>query len=214
MHILYIFIKLSFICSTNYDDVTSLLHFMFISGFVCYVAGAGITEPIGVNLKAGRGGLGREVAQKEKRHRQEVCRQQETKVSLEEYRKRVRSKMEDRQLESDLRKSQCACQQLDAQAGVNCPVDAWFWVQEKKKEEESEEEEKEDREEDEKSEKDDDDEEKEEEENDEPNSHEKLAKLTEYLRTRHLYCVWCGTSYDDADDLASNCPGDTAEDHD
>uniref|UniRef100_UPI00358EA17F G patch domain-containing protein 11-like n=1 Tax=Myxine glutinosa TaxID=7769 RepID=UPI00358EA17F len=137
--------------------------------------GAGIKEPIGVNLKAGRGGLGRDVAQKEMRRQQEVCRKQETKVSLEEYRKRVRSKMEDRQLESDLRKSQCACQQLDAQMGVHCPEDAWFWVQEntkKKKKEEEEGEENEDGNESEDKDDDDDDdegEEEEKEENDEPN---------------------------------------------
>lgn len=43
---------------------------------------------------------------------------------------------------------------------------------------------------------------------------EQLEILTEYLRTRHLYCVWCGTAYDDSEDLKTNCPGNTAELHD
>ena len=66
-----------------------------------------------------------------------------------------------------------------------------------------------------------------------------LETLTEYLRTEHFYCVWCGTTYDgncstillvildcpyclysialslcvDMSDLAQHCPGDTAEAH-
>lgn len=72
-------------------------------------------------------------------------------------------------------------------------------------------------------------------------SSDKLQILTSYLRGVHFYCLWCGTTYNgnrdrniaeekvlivfaetycicllctDEDDLCSNCPGDTAGDHD
>ncbi|EAX00411.1 coiled-coil domain containing 75, isoform CRA_b, partial [Homo sapiens] len=43
---------------------------------------------------------------------------------------------------------------------------------------------------------------------------EKLQILTSYLREEHLYCIWCGTAYEDKEDLSSNCPGPTSADHD
>ncbi|XP_016119969.1 G patch domain-containing protein 11-like, partial [Sinocyclocheilus grahami] len=43
---------------------------------------------------------------------------------------------------------------------------------------------------------------------------DKLQFLTSYLRAAHFYCIWCGTAYNDEEDLSSNCPGDTAADHD
>ena len=30
----------------------------------------------------------------------------------------------------------------------------------------------------------------------------------------YLYCLGCGTKFEDADDLSANCPGDTREAHD
>lgn len=71
-------------------------------------------------------------------------------------------------------------------------------------------------------------------------SFDKLQILTSYLRGVHFYCIWCGTTYNgksdnnmdvvlslfllpllkyifffltDEEDLCSNCPGDTAADH-
>lgn len=35
-----------------------------------------------------------------------------------------------------------------------------------------------------------------------------------YLRLRHFYCLYCGTSFSSYEDLESNCPGITREDHD
>lgn len=42
-------------------------------------------------------------------------------------------------------------------------------------------------------------------------SHRVSEILTEYLRPKHLYCVWCRTTYDDSEDLTTNCPGNTSE---
>ena len=43
---------------------------------------------------------------------------------------------------------------------------------------------------------------------------EMLSILTGYLRSEHLYCLWCGITFSDVEDLNSNCPGPTRDDHD
>jgi hypothetical protein len=43
---------------------------------------------------------------------------------------------------------------------------------------------------------------------------EMLSILTGYLRTEHLYCVWCGITFSDAEDLNGHCPGKGRDDHD
>ena len=57
-------------------------------------------------------------------------------------------------------------------------------------------------------------EEEEEEEECEFEPHEQLHMLTQYLRMWYMYCLWCGTKFEDGDDLGANCPGDTRELHD
>ena len=43
---------------------------------------------------------------------------------------------------------------------------------------------------------------------------EMLKIITEYLRTDYLFCIWCGITFENADDLNSNCPGNSRDDHD
>jgi len=43
---------------------------------------------------------------------------------------------------------------------------------------------------------------------------EMLSILTGYLRSEHLYCLWCGITFSDVNDLNSTCPGPTRDDHD
>ena len=45
-------------------------------------------------------------------------------------------------------------------------------------------------------------------------SEEMLSIITGYLRTEHIYCVWCGIAFSDLDDLNTNCPGNSRDDHD
>ena len=54
----------------------------------------------------------------------------------------------------------------------------------------------------------------EEEEEEEFSAEEKLHILTGYLRSQYFYCLWCGFSYADSDELKNSCPGPTREDHD
>ncbi|XP_076018419.1 G patch domain-containing protein 11 [Genypterus blacodes] len=172
--------------------------------------GAGRVDPIPLSIKTDRGGIGMEEVKKRKaeeeleNYRQKARRKQqhETK-SLEDFRVRLRTEKEGQKIEGDLRRSQRACEQLDSQKDIAVPREEWYWAK-AEPEEEEEEEEKEKEEE----------EEEEEDETVELTSLDKLQILTSYLRGVHFYCIWCGITYNDEEDLCSNCPGDTAADHD
>ena len=43
---------------------------------------------------------------------------------------------------------------------------------------------------------------------------DRLAQLLGYLRSRHLYCLYCGCGYRDQADLGEHCPGPSEADHD
>ncbi|XP_026165353.1 G patch domain-containing protein 11 [Mastacembelus armatus] len=165
--------------------------------------GAGRVDPIPLNIKTDRGGIGMEEVKKRKaeeeleRYQQKVrAKQRNETKSLQEFRSRVRTEREERKIEGDLRRSQRACEQLDSQKGITVPREDWYWpkadadVEEDGLKEEDEEEDAE-----------------------ELTSFDKLQILTSYLRGIHFYCIWCGTTYNDEEDLYSNCPGDTAADH-
>ncbi|XP_073528728.1 G patch domain-containing protein 11 [Phyllobates terribilis] len=166
--------------------------------------GDGIVEPIPLNIKTGRSGIGHEEMKKRKaeeslenfRRKIQMTQQAEERAA-DDFRLRMRSKKEEQKLEGDLRRSQRACLQLDEQKGIGCPREAWYWPPSDTQEDDSETEEDED-----------------EVKDQELSTLEKLQILTSYLRGHHLYCIWCGTAYQDEEDIQSNCPGDTSEDHD
>ncbi|XP_056423393.1 G patch domain-containing protein 11 isoform X1 [Hyla sarda] len=166
--------------------------------------GDGIIEPIPLNIKTGRSGIGHEEMKKRKAEenlesfrRKVLMSQKAQEQAADDFRVRMRSKKEEQKLEGDLRKSQKACLQLDEQKGIACPREAWYWpptdVQDDSETSEEDEDEVKEQ---------------------ELSTLEKLQILTSYLRGQHLYCIWCGTTYEDEEDLQSNCPGDTSEDHD
>uniref|UniRef100_A0A8D3ADV4 G patch domain-containing protein 11 n=2 Tax=Scophthalmus maximus TaxID=52904 RepID=A0A8D3ADV4_SCOMX len=172
--------------------------------------GAGRVDPIPLNIKTDRGGIGMEEVKKRKaeeeleHYRQKVrAKQQNETRTLEDFRSRVRTEREERKIEGDLRRSQRACEQLDSQKSITIPREDWYWPKADVDEEEDSNEEEEEEEE----------KEEEEEEIVELTSFDKLQILTSYLRGVHFYCIWCGTTYNDEEDLCSNCPGDTAADH-
>ncbi|KAN0097733.1 protein of unknown function (DUF4187) domain containing protein [Tylopilus felleus] len=43
---------------------------------------------------------------------------------------------------------------------------------------------------------------------------DRLSLVLAYLRDKHAYCFWCGTEYEDNDDLEKHCPGPNEDDHD
>ncbi|XP_057704512.1 G patch domain-containing protein 11 isoform X2 [Corythoichthys intestinalis] len=167
--------------------------------------GAGRVDPIPLNIKTDRGGIGMEEAKKRKaeeeledyRKKIQAKQQNETK-SLQDFRSRVRTEREERKIEQDLRRSKRACEQLDSQKGITVPREEWYWLKVGNEEETDDLKE----------------EEVDEDEIVELTSFEKLQILTSYLRGIHFYCIWCGTTYNDEEDLFTNCPGNTEADHD
>ncbi|NXP75048.1 GPT11 protein, partial [Ramphastos sulfuratus] len=173
------------------------------SGQALGKSGKHVTVCMYVLVFSCRSGLGHEELKKRKaeekleNYRKKVhMRKQANEQAADQFRLRFKNKQEERKMEGDLRKSQRACQQLDMQKDIDVPKEPWYWL-------EPEEEDQKDQNDNE----------------DEPTSSdisvsEKLHVLTAYLREHHFYCIWCGTTYEDSEDLSSNCPGDSAADHD
>ncbi|XP_016978369.1 G patch domain-containing protein 11 [Drosophila rhopaloa] len=182
-----------------------------------YKAGSGLgkqpdarTEPVGITIKSGRGGLGRDAAVAELTlKRQELRRahllskagiESREEISTEAYRQRATHKAEERKLQYDIKRGQQTCESLDLKSGITEPDLEFFWPPKPKDEDETGSEE-EDPEADETS-------------KDEPfTPSEQLGLLTGYMRTAYSFCYWCGTHYEDAEDLSTNCPGPTRDDH-
>ncbi|KAH8278726.1 hypothetical protein KR018_007876 [Drosophila ironensis] len=164
------------------------------------------TEPVGISLKSGRGGLGREAAVAElAARRQELRRvhllqkagiQNGEEISTEAYRRRATQKAEERKLLSDIKRCQQTCESLDLKAGIAEPDMDFLWPPKEQPPEDEEAEEQS-------------------EEEEEPlySPSEQLEMLTSYLRTGYCFCYWCGTRYEDLEDLNANCPGPARDDH-
>ncbi|XP_051166310.1 G patch domain-containing protein 11 [Leptopilina boulardi] len=159
----------------------------------------GISEPIGVDLKNNRHGLGKEKIKIPKKTNPIANLE---KMDADEFRKRVANKKAEQVATMDLHKSQRICEQLDINFKIEKPVENWFWFPKEKEGKEFEESETSD---------DDDDDENENEEK--LLNSEKLEILTKYLRGKYFYCIWCGVAYDNEEDLRETCPGNTRSDH-
>lgn len=159
---------------------------------------SGMKEPIGVEVKADRHGLGKAMKKKETKNKAVTDKLNNT--NMKDFRERIAQKKTEQMLKADLCKSQKVCEQLDAQCGIEEPEELWFWLpkEETKDNEDGSNAEDENNE-------DDDDE--------DLTVNEKLEILTKYLRKKYFYCIWCGAAYNDDDDLRENCPGNTRNDH-
>lgn len=173
-------------------------------------SGSGIVEPLSIAVKTNRGGLGREAALREIKEQKlaikaRLLKQKKQVISVESYRSQMTKKMEERQNEADLRKSQRICEQLDKRKDIEFPAEKWFWPDGWSQEEEDEHDEEEEEEE----------EYNEEEDNEEIEfqTQDKLEIITLYLRRTYCYCIWCATEFDDEKDMQQNCPGWTRADH-
>lgn len=195
------------------------------------VSDRSLKEPIPIVVRTNRGGLGQEAEAKERiEARLKTTSEAECNRMAERFRDAKRSAALSRQVEADLRKSQRACYNLDAAQDISEPEQPWYWPPSSSKEEaagddirnvvcldeevadgallssdstartgwdES-----------------DDEEEAGEEEEEKEDPFERLKVLTEYLRQHHHYCIWCAIRFDGDEDMATNCPGPTREDHD
>ncbi|KAL4239817.1 G patch domain-containing protein 11 [Mactra antiquata] len=97
-------------------------------------SGIGRTEPVPVELKTGRGGLGRDADQKRKKEEQaqfhkhmSAKRHKMDAENKQTFLKRMNEKLRNRDAEKDLYKSQKVCEQLDTQLGIVKPHELFFW---------------------------------------------------------------------------------------
>lgn len=193
-------------------------------------ASSSLKEPIPIVVRANRGGLGQESEARERiEARLKTTSEAECNRMAEEFRSAKRSKALLQQIEGDLRKSQRACYNLDSAEDIKEPEQPWFWpsstlpastdgdvrnvvcldedvadggivssddvlVKQTRGWDDS-------------------DNEEEEEEEEDVDPSERLKVLTEYLRRRHHYCIWCVIRFEDEEDM-TNCPGPTRADHD
>uniref|UniRef100_A0A1B6KW23 G patch domain-containing protein 11 n=1 Tax=Graphocephala atropunctata TaxID=36148 RepID=A0A1B6KW23_9HEMI len=195
-------------------------------------SGEGRVEPIPVEVKSDRQGLGRkaslaELAKLQAKYRAEA---KERMLNIDDYRLRKAEEAAEKKAKFDLMKCQRVCWDLDSKENIDEPAELWFWPEHKLPTNNEEDEEGGETEE----ERDEDqchpdtssnqEEQSESEDGLEGNEYadevdgdfsvqEKVEMLTLYLRRTYLYCVWCGHSFDDEKDLQQECPGPNKEDH-
>uniref|UniRef100_A0A915C6N7 G patch domain-containing protein 11 n=2 Tax=Parascaris univalens TaxID=6257 RepID=A0A915C6N7_PARUN len=188
----------------------------------------GMKEPIVIDIKTCRTGLGHKAEEEEKKKQRSVllkkhmaARAKTQQFLLGDFRKRQRTASILKQLIGDIMKSRKACEELDSRNGFELPVDPHFWPIYKEGIEEEQNPSKKTRLVD--------------EEHDNfifkyPNGkfapaeiqlnelHEndlidRLDNITAYLRDKHFYCVWCGCKYESIGELSQQCPGSTRARH-
>ena len=173
----------------------------------------GIKEPIAVEMKQNRLGLGAEskrAARREAQQRQADATAAETQREAIEaehrleaqgayFRQRTQHHAAERRDEAGLRKALRACETLDGKAGVEMDP-AWARALDAPGQAGAL-------------------------DADDPAAiaiegdwealptKKKLSEAVDYLRSTHHYCIHCAVEYEDAQDMASNCPGPEEEDH-
>lgn len=158
---------------------------------------SGIVEPIPVEVKTDRHGLGKTLRKTESYNPKSINAKLDN-MDTSDFRSRIAQGKTEQVQKYDLYKSQNVCQDLDTKTNVVKPQEAWFWPQASKEEKED----------------DTDDIEDESDSDEESLSNlEKLDILTKYLRKTYFYCIWCGVKFNDEDDLRDSCPGSTRNDH-
>ncbi|XP_050230509.1 uncharacterized protein LOC126679508 isoform X2 [Mercurialis annua] len=146
--------------------------------------GSGRTEPVGIEIRRTRVGIGREDPHKEKRKREEIeavrnIRKEEDMML--EFGSRQKSQWRSRRVVVNFQKAKAALDQLE-----NIEV-----LETKNNEEEEEGEE----------------------EEEEEIITEDLQEILMKLRNEHRYCLFCGFQYETEEALLSSCPGIDEDDH-
>ncbi|KAF7631224.1 G-patch domain-containing protein [Meloidogyne graminicola] len=187
----------------------------------------GIKEPIAIQIKSNRSGVGHEEEQNEKQrerceaHMEFMKKRARMEESLAtDFRNKKRMLAVQKQIISDIQQARSACHQMDLSVGKEVPEHFWFWpIYSSKLPNVNDTEE--------------DDEEEEEEQltytysngrvapvevnfyqMDENELDNSLNHIIGYLRREHFYCVWCGYAYSDSLDIENTCPGSTRSAHD
>lgn len=169
--------------------------------------GAGLTEPVAVEMKPNRLGIGavsKKAIQRESRRQKEdgivfaenvAAEQAAADLDLQQhtYRERTAGSFASRHMEEDLKRALKACEVLDTRQGLKMNS---LWPIEGAEEGLGADEE------------------------DTAQEawrcrpiEERLVEVLGYLRQQHCYCIYCGVEYEGAADMAANCPGPDESDH-
>lgn len=191
----------------------------------------GVTEPVVVELKHGREGIGYEREQKRRREEKTEKAEGQEKQAKKDFRSRLRQEKEEKRLLYNIRKAQKLCISLDytdpefayRKADLNTvPVIYRGYIKEirdtenfklmrklrlaERDDAKYDNEVLENYEEDSKA-------------DEELHAYldltpeSQLNEILEYLRGRHYHCFWCQITYQDKQDLNENCPGITEDEH-
>ncbi|KAG6580816.1 G patch domain-containing protein 11 [Cucurbita argyrosperma subsp. argyrosperma] len=148
--------------------------------------GSGLAEPVGLEIRRSRAGIGRQDPIKEKK-KQEVIRSERKRnhqeALMEEFGSRQKLQWRSRRIVVNYHKAKAALDQLENKEVVE--------PEKKDDEEEGDEEE----------------------EEEEIITEEDLESILIKLRDEHRYCLFCGYQYDSKELLLSNCPGINEDDH-
>lgn len=161
-----------------------------------FKAEVGTKKPIPIEVKAGRSGLGMESATIRKLLDVESGR-------LKQFKQKTSLFTNERYTIKDLKSSQRSSYNLDSEVKIDYPVKEHFWpskilkeMKEKGKQ---------------------DGEESEtvgyEEDEDLIDTAKKLEEVTNYLRSFHKFCLWCGIKFESLEDMEKSCPGNNREIH-
>ncbi|XP_050515407.1 G patch domain-containing protein 11-like [Diabrotica virgifera virgifera] len=165
----------------------------------------GIKEPIGVIVKQGTSGIGRESHLKDIFNK----KQQQKLKHLKHFENRFRLTFKERinldKVRKDLLNAQRICEELDFRLKIKDPVEEFFWTKETIKKRRKMENNKV---------LDDTDSSSDDENFETYITEENLFTLIEYLRSKHLYCIYCAITGIGIKDLEDNCPGPYRMDHD
>lgn len=167
----------------------------------------GLEEPLPLNLKLDRKGLGHSVLQKEKLQRMQCMHNAAAKKRVIEsaiYQKQLKQRTLCNVASKNLRNIRSVCFELDSRMDLNEPRSAQYWPPHALALEDADN-------------VDDDGSGTAEECNDLSRLleelEEQISEINAYLRSRHFYCFWCAVTYESETDLMSACPGNTKLDH-
>ncbi|KAI6673813.1 hypothetical protein NL676_001719 [Syzygium grande] len=148
--------------------------------------GSGKAEPVGLEIRRSRAGIGREDPHKEKKKQEEIrsvkkIRKEES--LMEEFGSRQKSQWRSRRIFVNFQKAKAALDQLENKE---------FPEPEKNEDEEEGEQD---------------------EEEEEVITEEDLLAVLMKLRDEYNYCLFCGCRYGSKEELLSDCPGTEEDDH-
>ncbi|KAJ7972287.1 G-patch domain [Quillaja saponaria] len=148
--------------------------------------GSGIAEPVGLEIRRSRAGIGLDDPQKEKQKMEEITNEKKRKKEealMEEFGSRQKSQWQSKRVVVNFLKAKATLAQLENRE-----------VMEPEKNE-------------------DDEESGHDEEDEEEITEEQLQDLLMILRDEYQYCLFCGYQYESVDALLENCPGTNEDDH-